>query len=199
MKGVGPSYDKQLASVGIHTAEDLLQKGKTSQGRTEISEKSKISEKLILKWTNSIDLLRIKGIEAEISELFKDSDVETMDKLAKKDPKRLFQKMVQINNEKNILKNSLTLRKVENWISQAKALPKSVEHPVEEEKRTVKNKKDPIGKASGAEDHLKIFLYRVKEKRNLASKIEDKNLVRGNYQRVFDPGLDLSYLKRLEE
>ncbi|MEJ2601396.1 MAG: DUF4332 domain-containing protein, partial [Anaerolineales bacterium] len=62
IEGVGPVYAQKLVDAGIKTTEDLLNFGKTRKGREELVEKLRISEKLVLKWVNMADLMRVKGI-----------------------------------------------------------------------------------------------------------------------------------------
>ena len=56
----------------------MLEAGKTKKDRTELAKKTGISETLILKWVNMVDLYRIKGIGAEFSELLEASGVDTV-------------------------------------------------------------------------------------------------------------------------
>ena len=123
LKGIGPSYAEKLESIGIYTTKDLLQKGSTPIGRTEISKKSKIAETLLLKWVNMVDLFRIKGLGAEIWDLLDHLGIETVSDLAKKNPDYLYQNMKEINSKKNIINRTPTPRQVENWITWAKVLP----------------------------------------------------------------------------
>ncbi|HUT05084.1 MAG TPA: DUF4332 domain-containing protein [Nitrosopumilaceae archaeon] len=61
IEGIGPAYAEKLESAGMHNSNDLLEHGKTPQGRKDLVEKTGISSKLILEWINLCDLIRIKG------------------------------------------------------------------------------------------------------------------------------------------
>jgi len=128
IEGIGPSYAEKLISIGIKTSDDLLVKGKTPQGRKEISQQSEISDKLILKWVNMTDLIRIKGVGEEYSELLEVSGVDTVVELSHRNAENLQEKMRQVNNQKNLVKRPPTLNEVEKWIVQAKNLPRAVEY-----------------------------------------------------------------------
>ena len=52
------------------------------KGRAELAEKTGISEKLILKWPNHADPVRIKGIAGEYAELLEAAGVDTVPELA---------------------------------------------------------------------------------------------------------------------
>jgi predicted flap endonuclease-1-like 5' DNA nuclease len=62
IEGIGGIYEAKLQEAGIKSIEALLKACATKKGRTELAEKTQISEKLILKWANHSDLIRIKGI-----------------------------------------------------------------------------------------------------------------------------------------
>lgn len=49
IEGIGQTYAQKLEIIGIKTSSDLLKKGKTPQGRKEISKQTEISEDLILR------------------------------------------------------------------------------------------------------------------------------------------------------
>ncbi|MDH3657089.1 MAG: DUF4332 domain-containing protein [Nitrosopumilus sp.] len=128
IEGIGPSYAKKLLAIGIKTSDDLLKRGKTPQGRKEISQQSEISDKLILKWVNMADLIRIKGVGEEYSELLEVSGVDTVVELSNRNAENLQEKMQQVNDQKNLVRRPPTLNEVEKWITQAKKLPRIVEY-----------------------------------------------------------------------
>jgi hypothetical protein len=62
VEGIGPTYGEKLRAAGVGNTDQLLSAGKTKKGRAELAQKTGISESLILKWVNMVDLYRIKGI-----------------------------------------------------------------------------------------------------------------------------------------
>jgi len=62
VEGIGEVYAGKLAAKGISTAEELLEKGASPQGRKKIAEETGISAKLLLEWINHVDLFRIKRV-----------------------------------------------------------------------------------------------------------------------------------------
>ena len=128
IEGIGPSYAEKLVSIGIKNSDDLLKKGKTPQGRKEISQQSEISDKLILKWINMADLIRIKGVGEEYSELLEVSGVDTVIELSHRNAENLHEKMQKVNDQKKLVRRPPTLNEVENWIIQAKDLPRMIEY-----------------------------------------------------------------------
>ncbi len=82
IEGIGPTYAEKLNNIGIQTTSNLLESGATPAGRKELSEKTEISPKLILKWVNISDLFRIKGIGEEYSDLLEEAGVDTVVELS---------------------------------------------------------------------------------------------------------------------
>ena len=124
IEGIGEKYAAELNEIGIKSVEDLLQAGASPKGRQEIAEKTGISEKLVLEWTNRADLFRIKGVGEEYSDLLEAAGVDTVVELAHRNAENLYQKMVVTNEEKKLVRKLPTAAQVAAWIEQAKALPR---------------------------------------------------------------------------
>ncbi|HOD93525.1 MAG TPA: DUF4332 domain-containing protein [Clostridia bacterium] len=128
IEGVGKSYEETLRAHGIRSVEKFLQACATKKARTELAEKTGISEKLILKWTNHADLMRIKGIGGQYSELLEAAGVDTVVELATRNPENLFKKLQEVNAQKELVRNLPTLVQVEDWVKQAAYLPRVMQH-----------------------------------------------------------------------
>jgi predicted flap endonuclease-1-like 5' DNA nuclease len=128
VEGIGVVYAGKLNEVGIYTTTDLLEAGKTSAGREELSEKTEVSEKLILEWVNLSDLMRIKGVGEEYSDLLEEAGVDTVVELSRRNPENLYNKMQEINENQKLVRRTPTLNDVTSWIEQAKTLPRKIEY-----------------------------------------------------------------------
>lgn len=128
IEGIGPTYSKKLKDAGIKTTDDLLDAGGTKQGRKELSEKTGISETIILEWVNMADLFRIRGIAEEYSDLLKEVGVSTVIELARRNPENLHDAIAGVNEAKKLVKRIPTLNQTTNWIEQAKTMPRRVEY-----------------------------------------------------------------------
>jgi predicted flap endonuclease-1-like 5' DNA nuclease len=124
IEGIGGAYEKKLNAVGLFSLQDLLEKGATPKGRKEIADKSGISEALILKWANRADLFRVKGIGEEYSDLLEAAGVDTVPELAQRKADNLYQKVVEINNAKKLVRKLPAVSQIKNWVEQAKKLPR---------------------------------------------------------------------------
>ena len=126
IEGVGPASAKKLESAGVKTVGDLLKLGATPAGRKHLAEKSGIAETSILQWVNHADLFRIKGIGSEYSDLLEAAGVDTVVELATRKADNLVKKMEEVNVTKKLVRRLPTLKMVEEWVKQAKALPRIV-------------------------------------------------------------------------
>lgn len=128
IEGIGEVYETKLKAVGINSIEALLSTCATKKGRTELAENSEISEKLILKWANHADLIRIKGIGGEYSELLEAAGVDTVPELAMRKAENLYKKMVETNDAKSLVRKLPTENQVRGWIEQAANLPRVLQY-----------------------------------------------------------------------
>jgi hypothetical protein len=126
IEGIGEVYARKLKDAGVPTLEVLLQKGATPKGRQEIAEKSGIAGKLVLEWVNHVDLLRVKCISTDWADLLEAAGVDTVPELAQRSAENLMTKLVEVNQEKNLVRALPTLSQVEGWIEQAKQLPRVI-------------------------------------------------------------------------
>jgi PAS domain S-box-containing protein len=122
IEGIGPVYAQKLNEFGIITTEDLLIAGATRKGREDLVEKTEISDKLILKWVNKADLMRVPGIGEEYSDLLEEAGVDTVKELRNRVPNHLYQSMLQINALKRLVRRTPYLSEVEAWVQAAKEL-----------------------------------------------------------------------------
>jgi len=128
VEGIGPTYAEKLQQAGIDSTEALLEKGASPKGRKEIAESTDISPKLVLRWVNMVDLFRIKGIGEEYAELLEAAGVDTVPELAQRNAANLHQKMVEVNEEKKLVRQTPSESAVGDWVQQAKDLPRVVEY-----------------------------------------------------------------------
>lgn len=126
VEGIGEVYAQKLSDAGIKTTNALLKQGATSKGRKEIAENTGISETLILEWVNHVDLFRIKGVFEEYADLLEEAGVDTVKELAQRNPGNLYKKLVEVNEQKKLVRQLPGKSQVENWVAQAKQLDRAV-------------------------------------------------------------------------
>lgn len=128
IEGIGEKYASKLEAAGIRGTNQFLEKGKTPAGRKEIAKASGISGKLILEWLNHVDLYRIKGVGSEYADLLEAAGVDTVPELANRNPENLLEAMQKTNEKKKLVRVMPNLGKVEDWVVQAKELPRVLEY-----------------------------------------------------------------------
>lgn len=128
VEGIGDVFASKLKIIGITSTESLLEKGSTPKGRQEVAEKSGISDKLILEWVNRVDLFRVNGVGEEYSDLLEAAGVDTVIELAQRRADNLAKKMEEVNTAKKLVRRLPTQAQVQDWIEQAKKLPRKVNY-----------------------------------------------------------------------
>lgn len=128
IEGIGGAYSAKLEAVGISSLENLLETCCEKKGRKEIAEKSGVSEKLLLNWVNRADLTRIKGVSTQYADLLECAGVDTVPELAQRSPENLQSKMAEVNEEKNLVRKIPSVSQVQDWVAQAKELPRVITH-----------------------------------------------------------------------
>jgi predicted flap endonuclease-1-like 5' DNA nuclease len=126
IQGIGPAHAEKLAKAGIRTMEALLKIGASAEGRKEIEAMTGIGNHPILEWVNMADLYRIKGVGSQFSDLLRKTGVDTVVELSKRAVKHLYPEMSEVNQAKNLVNRMPTMSQVEDWIKQAKKLPRVV-------------------------------------------------------------------------
>ncbi len=126
IEGIGPAYSEALMGIGIASTHDLLERGATRKGREEIAEQTGLSHKLIMKWVNHVDLYRVPGIGSEYADLLEAAGVDTVPELAQRNPENLHPKLVEVNEEKKLVRQVPAQSQVVKWVEEAKNLPRKV-------------------------------------------------------------------------
>ncbi|MCR4396094.1 MAG: DUF4332 domain-containing protein [Candidatus Saccharicenans sp.] len=126
IEGIGEVFMDKLKEAGVYNIKQLLRAGATRAGRKELAEKAGLSEAQILKWVNRADLMRIRGIGEEYGDLLEMAGVDTVVELAQRNASNLHQKLLEINEEKKLVRRVPALKMVRYWIERAKKLPRIV-------------------------------------------------------------------------
>jgi len=128
IEGIGPAYGEKLHAAGIDTTDDLLSQCAKPAGRKQVAEKTGLSEKHILGWTNMADLMRVSGVGRQYAELLEASGVDTIKELRNRNAENLATKMDEVNGEKKLAKATPSKTTVEDWIAQAKTTEPLIEY-----------------------------------------------------------------------
>ncbi len=128
IRGIDEHAQNKLKNAGIATIEELIAQAGEKKGRKEIAGQTGIDEKEILHWLNRADLSRIKGVSTLYADLLEFAGVDTVPELAQRKPENLQEKMSEVNEEKQLVQRVPPLALVEDWVSQAKELPRVINY-----------------------------------------------------------------------
>jgi hypothetical protein len=128
IQGVAAEDVEKLAAAGIADVKGVLDAGRTEEGREELSRRSGVPLDGILALVKLADLTRIVDIKGVRVRLLYEAGVDTVDKVSRHDAEALRERLIAVNDERQILKRHPTLVETRYWITQAKALPKVVEY-----------------------------------------------------------------------
>jgi predicted flap endonuclease-1-like 5' DNA nuclease len=126
IEGIGPIYAEKLRAAGVRSVAALLRAGATPEGRKELEEKAGIGHEYILDWVNRADVMRVRGVGEEYSDLLEKAGVDTVPELAQRNPDHLYQKIIRVNEEKELVRRPPTRNMVARWIEQAKTMDRAV-------------------------------------------------------------------------
>ena len=128
IEGIAKVFGEKLRAAGIKTTGQLLERGATPKGRKEVAASTGITETLVLKWTNMSDLMRIKGVAEEYSELLERAGVDTVKELKMRVPAHLHKAMAEANAMHKLVRQLPALKQVETWVAQAKTMAPKMEY-----------------------------------------------------------------------
>lgn len=127
-RGVNQEYLKKLATVGIRNVEQMLEVGRTLNGRQELSLKTGIRLDAILELVKLSDLARIPGIKGIRARLYYDAGVDRIEKMAEWDPKALRAMLLKFVDRTGFDGMAPLPKEAEFSVEKAKKLPKIVEY-----------------------------------------------------------------------
>jgi len=127
-RGVNPECLKKLATLGIRNVEQMLEVGRTLNGRQELSSKTGIPLDAILELVKLSDLARIPGIKGIRARLYHDAGVDSMEKMAEWDPKALRAMLIEFVDTTGFNGMAPLPKEAEFSVEKAKKLPKIVEY-----------------------------------------------------------------------
>jgi predicted flap endonuclease-1-like 5' DNA nuclease len=126
--GIGPAMAARLRALGIRTTEKLLEAAKSPKDRKALAEKLGVDERVVLRWANLTDRMRIKGVREPYAELLKDAGVDTVRELKYRNPARLAQAMSEANRKHKRVQLLPSEGRVTAWIEAAKKLEPKIRY-----------------------------------------------------------------------
>ncbi len=125
---IGWRQATRLRKAGVRTTEALLKRGARRSGRRQLAKETGLPERQMLVWVNRADLMRVKGIGSEYSDLLEAVGVDTVRELRRRNAAALTKRIVELNEGKHLVRRLPTERMVADWIEHAATLEPAVKH-----------------------------------------------------------------------
>ena len=125
------TQEAEKESVIKQQEEILLKFSQHSQndcvGVIDMTDSTKISEKLLDKWAEHADLMRIGGVGPEYSEVLNEIGIDSVKEFAHRNPANTLERIKKLDEEKpDVIRRIPTLEEITKWIEEAKTLPKAI-------------------------------------------------------------------------
>jgi predicted flap endonuclease-1-like 5' DNA nuclease len=124
LRGVTEAILAKLKEKGISDNQKLLDAAAAPAQRKELASHCGCDAKELLELANRADLARIKGVSGVYSDLLENAGVDTVKELATRRPENLHAKIIETNDKNKLTERPPTATAVEDWVKQAKELPK---------------------------------------------------------------------------
>lgn len=130
IEGIGPRNASKLDKAGIRTVEKLLDAGATRKGRNALAKETGFDAKRILEWVNRADLMRVKGVSRQYSDLLEAAGVDTVKELRRRNAENLTEAMEKANSRRRnkLVQRTPSAKVVQKWIDSANELEPVVRH-----------------------------------------------------------------------
>ena len=128
IEGLSAYSALKLKSLGVRTAEALLEAARTVKGRKQLAAQTGISEQQLLEWANFSDHMRIPGMGKAKIGLIRAAGVTTVRELGLRNPARLAQSMREANTKRKLVRILPSEKSVEQLIERARKLPPKISY-----------------------------------------------------------------------
>lgn len=122
IEGINKVYAGKLAKAGVKTTGILLRHSITPEDRGRLAKKVGVSKKLVLEWANISDLLRIKGVGEEYSDMLEEIGVDTVKELKMRNISNLYPAIKNYCDKSRLVRKPPSQKQVANWIKQSKMM-----------------------------------------------------------------------------
>jgi predicted flap endonuclease-1-like 5' DNA nuclease len=127
LRGISLDVRQKLKRQGISYTHQLLREAGSTEQRRQLAERSRIDDVALLRLVRRADLARVKGVGAIFADMLEMIGVDQVATLAEQDPLDLRARLQQLNAAERLARRAPTPDEVQQWISQARALPRLVD------------------------------------------------------------------------
>ncbi len=125
IKGMTAELAAKFEALGIKTTDQLLEQAKTPGQRTELGHKVGVDATTIKEFANRADLIRLKGVGGDLSNLLEEAGVNSCKELQHRIAEHLHKTLVELNASRHIAHHVPPVAHIQEWITEAKTLAQS--------------------------------------------------------------------------
>ncbi|MEO7453705.1 MAG: DUF4332 domain-containing protein [Fimbriimonadales bacterium] len=122
VEGIGEVFGAKLEAAGVASTEALIDQGASPAGREKLATSIDVTAARILEWVNRVDLMRVRGVGSEYSDLLEAAGVDTVPELAQRNPANLAEAIAATIAEKGLVRRPPSASEIESWVAHAKEL-----------------------------------------------------------------------------
>jgi predicted flap endonuclease-1-like 5' DNA nuclease len=122
IKGLDPEVKTKLEAEGIKDTQQLLEHTQTNKQRSDLAHKVGTTPQALKELANRADLMRLKGVGGDLSNLLEEAGVNSCKELQHRVPEKLHKTLADLQASKKIAHHTPTLAQVTEWIAEAKQL-----------------------------------------------------------------------------
>ena len=127
LRGISIDVRQKFKRQGISYTHQLLREAGSPEQRRRLAERSRIDDPTLLRLVRRADLARVKGIGAIFADMLEMIGIDQVAALAEEDPLALRTRLYELNAAERLARRAPTPEEVQEWIGQARALPRLVE------------------------------------------------------------------------
>jgi predicted flap endonuclease-1-like 5' DNA nuclease len=119
LQGISKAQIAKLHKAGVRGLGTLLVKGSTLEGRTELSQQTRIAANRIMNWVHRADLMRVIGIDDDYARVLARAGVTSIVDLSTRNPRQLASevKVAAVIEDVERVPRHASLKK---WIEEAR-------------------------------------------------------------------------------
>jgi predicted flap endonuclease-1-like 5' DNA nuclease len=122
IEGIDKKYKAKLGGAGISTTDELLEKCRTPGDRDKLAEETGIGSGLLLKWAERADLMRIKGVGGEFSDVLAAAGTGSVKELAAANAEELHAALDNVIKKKKLVKQLPSVNVITKWVVNAREM-----------------------------------------------------------------------------
>ena len=110
----------KLRRARVRTTVTFLQIASSRSGRALLTKETGISSPKLLHWAKRAELMKIKDLGRDYSDLLEAVGVESISELKRRNPESLHETMTATNMDREIVDRMPSLKRVAKWIEESK-------------------------------------------------------------------------------